>query len=453
MSWPNILLLAIDSLRADHLGCYGYGKNTSPHMDALARESVVFERAFAAGIPTVPSFTTLFSGLHPLRHGVTAHAGEQRLSEDVVLLPQLAKRAGYVTAGIDNLVVQGGGRNSWFARGFDFYSGFLFEPFSDQSERLTTRALRFIDDFGREQKPFLLYLHLWDPHTPYGPPPPFDTLHYQPDADGTSKLNAVKSLTPEYYEAFLADMKLRVPDDYAYVVAQYDGEISYADAQIGRIIAHLKASGLWDNTVVILMSDHGECFGEGDVYFDHHGLYDAVTRIALMCRVPGVAPARTDAMISTEDILPTLIEHGGWDAPDYELTGRSFAPALRGESFAGRDFVLSTESTRQASMGLRTDKWKLIQPVTQDARGEPLPDIYGKVRDPKIQLFDLKNDAAETRDVSDEFPSVRDELAQQLNGCHQMEVARRGGHDPMLDGLGLPYNEFMQRLTSRKMRG
>ncbi len=451
MSRPNILLLAVDSLRADHLGCYGYGKNTSPHIDALARESLVFDRAFAAGIPTVPSFTTLFSGLHPLRHGVTAHAGEQRLSEDMVLLPQLAKRAGYVTAGIDNLVVQGGGRNSWFARGFDFYSGFLFEPFSDQSERLTTRALRFMDDF--RDKPFLLYLHLWDPHTPYGPPKPYDILHYERNAHGTSKLNEVKALAPEYYEAFLADMKLRVPNDYDYVVAQYDGEISYVDTQIGRIVAHLKASGLWDNTIVILMSDHGECFGEGDVYFDHHGLYDAVTRIALMCRLPGVAPARTDAMVSTEDVLPTLIECGNCDAPEYELTGRSFAPALRGGNFAGRDFVISTESTRQASICLRTDRWKLIQPVTHDARGEPLPDIYGNARDPKTQLFDLQNDAAETRDISDRFPDVRDGLLRQLNECHRMEVVRRGGHDPMRDGLGLPYNEFMQRLTSRKMRG
>jgi arylsulfatase A-like enzyme len=160
----------------------------------------------------------------------------------------------------------------------------------DQSEQLTDRALRFITDY-RDQ-PFCLFVHLWDPHTPYGPPPPYDTLHYDPGKprpEGAPDLAAVKALSPEYYEAFLGEMKLQHPDDYDYVVAQYDGEISYVDAQIGRIVAHLKVSGLWDNTILILLSDHGECFGEGDVYFDHHGLYDAVIRVTLICRAPETA--------------------------------------------------------------------------------------------------------------------------------------------------------------------
>src|SRR5687767_15283942 len=105
MSRPNIVILSIDSLRADHLGCYGSNKPTSPGIADLAAESVVFDRAFAPGIPTNVSFTTLLSGLHPYRHGITAHSSEQRLSETIKLLPQLAQDVGYVTIGIDNLVV------------------------------------------------------------------------------------------------------------------------------------------------------------------------------------------------------------------------------------------------------------------------------------------------------------------------------------------------------------
>src|SRR5436305_9088919 len=102
---PNVVILAIDSLRADHLGCYGYAKPTSPHIDALAAESVVFDRAFAPGIPTMPSFTTMLSALHPYRHGIVSHIGErQRLDEQIRLMPQIAREAGYVTVGIDNLV-------------------------------------------------------------------------------------------------------------------------------------------------------------------------------------------------------------------------------------------------------------------------------------------------------------------------------------------------------------
>lgn len=448
---PNVILLAIDSLRPDHLGCYGYHKPTSPHIDALAAESVVFDRAFAPGIPTMPSFTTLLSGLHPYRHGITAHIGDQRLSENVLLLPQIARSAGWVTMGIDNLVVQGAGRGSWFARGYDFFSGYLYAPFGNQSEQLTDRALRFITDAG--DKPFVLFLHLWDPHTPYGPPPPYDTLHYQPEQTSADEpdLAAVKALSPEYYEAFLGEMNLRHPDDYAYVVAQYDGEISYADAQVGRLVAHLKESGIWDNTIFVLLSDHGECFGEGDVYFDHHGLYDAVLRVMLLCRVPGAAPGRCPAVITNEDVLPTLMEWCGWPGPaGYSLTGRSFAPALRGEPFAGRDHFFGVESTRQASLCLRTERWKLIEPIARDARGASLPDIYGRPRDPRPLLFDLENDPGETTDVSARFPEVRDTLAGRLAEWRAREVAARGGDDPVLGGLSLAYDTFMSRLLARR---
>src|SRR5579884_3837875 len=104
---PNIVIIAIDSLRADHLGCYGYRTATSPAIDALAGESTVFERAFAAGIPTMPSFTTLLTGLHPYRHGIVGHTGARRLSAETLMLPQLARQHGYLTAACDNLVVQG----------------------------------------------------------------------------------------------------------------------------------------------------------------------------------------------------------------------------------------------------------------------------------------------------------------------------------------------------------
>lgn len=457
MNRPNIVLIGIDTLRPDHLGCYGYRKPTSPHIDSLAAKSVVFERAFAPGIPTMPSFTTLLTGLHPYRHGITAHSSDQRVSESIVPLPQRAKNAGYVTIGIDSLAVQANGRGAWFPRGFDYYSGYVYKPFSNQSEQLVDRAIRFITDF--REKPFLLFMHLWDPHSPYGPPSPYDTLHYDPqenDLPDAPKLSDVKAISQEYYEAFLDEFKLKVPDDYAYVVAQYDGEISYVDAQIGRVIAHLKDSGLWENTVVVLMSDHGECFGEGSIYFDHHSLYDANIRVALMCRAPGMGAARRErGMVATDDILPTLAELCGWEeAGDYSLTGRSFVPALRGEGFTGRDQIVGVESTRQASLCLRTERWKLIQPIVEDVRGQPLTDIYGQPRDPALLLFDLESDPQEKENVADRFSDVRDDLLRRLSNWRAAEVARRGGSDPIIEnGLSLSYDWFMARLRARRFFG
>lgn len=447
---PNVVLLAIDTLRPDHLGCYGYPKPTSPHIDALSAESVVFDTAIAAGIPTMPSFTTLLTGLHPFRHGVVAHIGEkQRVSAEIQFLPQLAQKAGWSTLGIDNLVIQGGGKGTWFARGYDHYSGFLYAPFTNQSEQLIDRAIQLIEEQDRG-KPFFLFCHLWDPHTPYGPPAPFNTQHYTPGS-APYALEDVVALAPDYYRAFLAEMKCGHPEDYAAYVALYDGEISYVDCQVGRLVAHLKAQGLWENTIFVLMSDHGEAFGEGEIHFDHHGLYDAVTRVALMVKAPGALPHRTSALVSTEDLLPTLVERCGWELPrGYDITGESFVPALQGLDFLGRERVFCSESSRQASLALRTRRWKLILPIVADARGNPLPHLHGTPRDPSVLLFDLDRDPGETHNVADSYPEIRDALLAEVSAWREEAVARRAGHDPILEnGLSLSYDTFMKRLLER----
>lgn len=445
---PDIIIIAIDSLRADHLGCYGYSKPTSPAIDALAQESVVFEQAIAAGIPTMPSFTTLYTGLHPYRHGIVAHAGTRRVADHIKLLPQLARERGYVTAACDNLVVQGEGRGSWFARGYDYYSGYLYQPFTDQGRKLTDRALGFIDAYGG--KPLFLFIHYWDPHSPYGPRPPYDTQHYTPGS-GPIDMADVRRIKPDYYDAFLGDMKLKHPDDYAYVVAQYDGEISQVDVEVGRLVGGLKARNRWDNTIVVLLSDHGECFGEGGLYFDHHGLYDAVTHIALTVRAPGVVPARIGAMVSNEDILPTVAQLAGLPLPPYPLTGVSLVPLIQGEQASARPFVVSAESSRQASLAFRTEDWKLIVPIVEDASGQPLPDVYGNARVPEVLLFDLKNDPEEKHNLASERPDLLAELTAQLAAWRAELSAITGEPDPIqAHGLSLPYSRFVERLFARR---
>ncbi|MGH3487410.1 MAG: sulfatase family protein [Actinopolymorphaceae bacterium] len=448
---PNIVILAVDTLRPDHLGCYGYGRPTSPAIDALAAESVVFDHAYAAGIPTTPSFTTLLSGLHPYRHGIVTHPAHAQLDADVRLLPQLAKESGYLTVALDNLVVQGSGKGTWFARGYDHYSGFLYAPFGNQSTQLTDRALAFVNEAA--DKPLLLFIHYWDPHTPYGPLPPYDTMHYDPDAGSDVDMKQVRKIHPDYYDAFLSDMDLRHPDDYAYVLAQYDGEISQVDHQIGRLVEGLEASGRWDNTVLLLMSDHGECFGEGGLYFDHHGLYDAVTRLAMILKLPagrrsGPRQGRIDAMVSHEDVLPTLCELAGLPLPAYDLTGHSMLPLIDGSQPQIRSSVLSVESTRQASAALRTSDAKLIVPYVEDANGHPLPDLYGRARDPAPLLFDVEADPSERNNNAGRRPADLERLRADLD--RQRAAMLAGRPDPVpAQGLGLPYDVFMGRQGRR----
>lgn len=449
---PNIVVLAIDTLRADHLGCYGYHKPTSPEIDLLADESILFERAFAAGIPTMSAFTTFYTGLHPYRHGIVSHSGSRRLSRHITVLPQLLKERGYITAACDNLVTQGDGRGSWFSRGYDQYSGFLYKPFTEQSTQLTDRAIGLLREYTNAsgQAPFFLFVHYWDPHTPYGPRPPYDTLHYRPGS-GPVDMADVRSIHPDYYDAFLGDMKLRYPDDYAYVIAQYDGEISQVDQQVGRVVRELKARGIWDNTIVLVMADHGECFGEGDLHFDHHGLYDAVTRIALLMRVPGLDPRRCRALVSSEDLLPTLLDLAGDSRTPYPLTGTSLRPLLDQQAETVRPFVVSSESSRQASLALRTEDWKLILPIVADAAGNPLPDLYGRPRDPAPLLFDLRNDPCEQHNLAAEYPEKLNELCRILAAWRSEMAQVTGEPDPIqAQGLSMRYDSFMLRLFGRK---
>lgn len=447
---PNIVVLGIDTLRPDHLGCYGYHRNTSPHIDALAEDSVVFETAIAAGIPTTPSFTTLLTGLHPYRHRIVSHPPKRRLPEGTVLLPELAQRAGYRTVACDNLVVQAAGRASWFTRGYEEYSGFSYTPFGDQSAQLTDRALGFVAE--TRDRPLFLFVHYWDPHTPYGPRPPYDTLHYEPGS-GPVDLAKVRALRPEYYDAFLAEMRLRHPDDYAYVVAQYDGEISQVDHEVGRLVSGLRELGVWDDTILVLLSDHGECFGEGDFYFDHHGLYDAVTRIALFLRLPGQSAARVRSLVSHEDLLPTLAELAGLASPPYSLSGTSLLPLLSRPDAVVRDRVISAECTRQASLALRTVRHKLIVPIVEDDQGRPIPDFYGKPRRPDPSLFDLEADPGETQDIARARPDLVAAMRAELDEWTREMERLVGEPDPIrAQGLGLPYELFMSRMLARTAR-
>jgi arylsulfatase A-like enzyme len=187
---------------------------------------------------------------------------------------------------------------------------------------------------------------------------------------------------------------------------------------------------------VVLVSDHGEALGEGDFYFEHQGLYDGVTRIAMVLRLPGLirAGGRIAPMVAGYDLAPTILELLGLSLSEvlsYELTGRSLWPLLDGSAPAIHEALVLTEATRQASYALRTPDWKLIVPVTYDAHGAPIPDVYGRLRDPRPLLFDLRADPCEKHDVHAKHPHVAEDLQARLARWVQEELRRWGGPDPV----------------------
>jgi arylsulfatase A-like enzyme len=432
---PNILLIAVDTLRADRLGCYGYARETSPHIDALARQGTLAERFFCAGIPTHPSFTTLYTGQHPITHGIVAHSPCNELAKDAPFLPQILVGEGYTTCAIDNLA-QG---RQWFRRGYEYY----IDPslrhilaMDVSCEELNARAIPWLRAHADEQ--FFLFIHYWDPHWPLTPPPKYRHLFYQ----GNPVNPANHTLDPWWEHplgALARDTWLRRPEgvvtDPAYLDALYDQEVRHLDDGVGELLAALDDLGLAEDTLVVLLADHGESLTEHGIFVDHHGLYDCTLRIPLIVRWPGRVPAgrRLPQLLQHQDVAPTLLEAAGLPIPD-EMDGVSRWPLLTGQApdgaDGGYDRLYSCECTWQKKWSLRTRTHKFIL-----ARE---PDRYGT---PDRELYDLEADPGETRNLAESEPALAAALERDLEEWIASRLAALGkDEDPVREqpvSLGL----------------
>ncbi|HET7767685.1 MAG TPA: sulfatase [Chloroflexota bacterium] len=425
----NVLLITVDTLRADRLGCYGYPRVTSPNIDALAAQGALAERFFCAGIPTQPSYTTLYTGQHPIRHGVIAHGGQAELAKDAPFLPQAFLREGYTTCAVDNLARI----KQWFARGYEFYiDPSVRRPLliGVTCEELNARIVPWLHAHASE--PFFMMLHYWDPHSPLVPPAKYRDLFYQ--GNPTDPENRSLDKWWEHPLGSLArETWLRRPDgrvtDAAYVEALYDQEVRHLDDAIGELMGTLDQLGIADETLVVLLGDHGESFTEHGIFFDHHGLYDCTIRIPLIVRWPGQVPAgrRLPQLLQHQDVAPTLLEAAGITIPD-ETDGVSRWPLLTGrvdgDTASGYDRIFTCESTWQAKWSIRTETHKLI--VSRE------PDRYGN---PERELYDLIADPGETRNLAGVEPALARELERDLEewiACQLEEVGRT--EDPVRAG-------------------
>ncbi len=415
----NVLLLSLDTLRADRLGCYGYGRDTSPNLDRLAAEGVVFERCVSPHIPTHPAHTSLFTGQDVWRHRVLQQGGSVDLSPEIPTLAEMLRARGYRTAAADNL-----GR--WFSRGFERYEGYSWsmEPGAPwrKAEAVNETALRLLEDCAAAGRPFFLFLHYWDPHTPYLPPPPYDRRFYRGDerAPGNRSMDAVMA-----EPAFRAYFRQWLPGvtDIEYPKALYDGSVAYLDACLGELFAALERLGLAEDTLVVVTADHGEELDEHALWFDHHGLYDTNLHIPLILRWPQGLPAgrRVLGQVQILDVAPTVLDLAGFpEVPSSQaMVGCSQARAARGEEPPEPRPAYLTESTWERKRGIRTEQWKLIL---------ALEDPFGK---PPVELYDLAADPLERNNLANRYPDVVRELTAQLGDHQAARVAETGLPDPL----------------------
>ena len=327
---PNILLITLDTTRADHLGCYGYSRATSPHLDALAEEGVVFDRAYAVSSWTMPTHASLFTAKFPSAHGAHYnpngalkltqglnnpgfdHYRANPIAENEITLATILAQEGYATGG----VVAGPWMKTPFRlnRGFQFYDDEnITELNGRDAEDLTKVAKGFIDENG--SRPFFLFLNYYDAHNPFMPRAEY--------------LKAFADLSPAYWSGFqkIRDQKEMDPGERKAVSnAWYDSEIAYVDRFLGELFDHLRARGVYDDTWIIVTADHGELMGDpilsqSDLYGHGNSLSEAEIRIPLIVKYPAKAgqPApvgRDDTPVQQIDVMPTILAGLGIELPE-----------------------------------------------------------------------------------------------------------------------------------------
>jgi arylsulfatase A-like enzyme/Tfp pilus assembly protein PilF len=373
---PNVLLITIDTLRADHVGSYGYAAAQTPTLDALARRGVRFERAITVAPLTLPAHSSLMTGTFPGFHGVRDNGGFY-LGDDQTTLATVLRAHGYRTGGFVSAFVLD---HRWgIGQGFDRY----FDDFDlgkyrvdvglDAVQRpgseVVSKTIEWIDqDPGR---PFLAWAHLYEPHAPYEPPEP---------------------------------IRARFPPT---MIGAYDGEIATADVQVGRLIDHLAAAGRLDNTLVIVLGDHGESLGEHGE--EQHGffIYDADIRIPLIVAGPG-APARvvTDT-VRIVDVMPTVLQWLGFEIPK-AVQGRSLLPLTRGEP-------LELAAVSETWYPRHHYGWSELTSI-RDGR-------YHLIEAPRRELYDTQADPGELHDIATASPARADALERALRALVAQTLA------------------------------
>ena len=321
----NLVILSIDTLRPDHLGLYGYSRPTSPHLDRFTRSSVVFDQAVTVHVATAPAHGTILTGEYPGGHGIQRNG--MALKPGIPTLAGILTERGFATgAFVSGWTLQ---RHTDLDRGFEIYDDDLGPPRNGarrEGAQTTAAAVKWLRKQVAAERDFFLFVHLFEPHWPYDPPAR-DALRFLP---GVYELTTVSK--PVHLDRLLSVNRLTPAEQQEYV-ARYDGEIVVADRLADRLFEELEDLGVAHNTVVVVLSDHGETLFEREWTMDHGTRpYDEQARVPLILHVPGdpAAGKHVPDQVSLLDVVPTVFDIFDFESPE-GLPGRSLLPLIRGE--------------------------------------------------------------------------------------------------------------------------
>lgn len=398
---PDIVLITVDTLRADHLGAYGHRGRISPRIDAFAKDALVFLDASTPFPLTTPAHLSLFTALYPLNHRVFNNWGKRR--SDHKTLAEVLQGASYETAAFTSSIVT---EKKNFESGFDLFDEVLVIPkddsdwlaYRDTLERKagpTTDAVLAWLKKRKSDKPLFLWVHYYDPHFPYLPP--------------KASTRRAKKLNLRLRNDFIASDTERRDLD-----ALYEGEVRYADREVGRLLDALRAGGLYEDAVVVFASDHGEVLGERGGFYGHHNhIYRETLHVPLLMKLPGVAPRKVEEAVTLMDLMPSLLSYLRIEDPDASRRdGVDLMPFLTQDAtLPQRAFYVSTvhlsgeypptpdmagfdaHSNRVTLQGIREGHWKYWQSDEFDSEKEFLFDLAA---DPGEKTNLAGKDAART---------------------------------------------------------
>jgi len=393
----NVVLIGVDTLRRDHVGCYGYERPTTANIDRLAGEGVLFEDAVSQSPWTLPSFSTIHTSLYPTQHGAGGFERSQgtygnRMGGTVMPLAMVLLKSGYATGAIINAPALA--PDFGVDKGFEFYDT---SPRWDPrlADGTTEDALKWID--SNSGGPFFMFVHYFDPHLPYSPPKPYDTMYdtdYSGPISSSFDRETFNKTIPEIVEKGGPEAEA----EWDHVRALYDGEITFTDKAVGELLDGLEERGLSENTLVVFVSDHGEEFYEHGGFEHGHTMYDELIKVPLIFSLPGEIPAgtRISRQVRMMDVMPTILDFLGICSLSH-LEGVSLEPLISGggEPVDRPDVLLPYGFAYSEAMLYGSEKkcmtafpWKVVYDM----------------RSTETMVFNLEDDPAELSDLAASEP-------------------------------------------------
>jgi arylsulfatase A-like enzyme len=416
----NVVLIIVDTLRADHLGCYGYFRDTSPFLDRLAREGVLFRDSHASAIPTGPGFSSIITGLSPIHHHfyVTPFNLPNLIDfdDDIPTLPELIQDVvgGYTTAAFDNLI-NFKSHMGQFVRGFEYYvnASRTAKPIHHHlvGGAVNERLIPWLKAHAAE--PFFLFAHYWDPHTPYNQPEEYRTVFHH-EAGSLDDLKVKEAPAGYNYVpgwGRVGELWEPAPGESELTLDLYDGEIRYTDRLIEEVVGTLEELDLTDRTVVIVNSDHGEQLGQHGMY-GHGMLHEAVIWVPLIMWGPGGIPEGQilEGYVQHADVAPTILSLLGAkkdDLPSFD--GVDLLPLIKGQEPPRKEIFVEDHHYRAVMQG----HWKYSRSYFQGFE----------------ELYDIESDPMEVVNLAASDPQRCEEMRERLDGWVRENLG--GERDPM----------------------